>query len=317
MSVRTNADGPRGTSRAVGSGDGGNRTHPSLLARQTRRPLAHAPPRRPYSRQESNLPRPLCKRGASAVRAKGVSVSRVGRSRTRVGHLIRVVPRHSATARSSAPCTGLEPVSPVRLTSRHTRCVTGRKKSARRESHPPRPPWHDGASAARPRTLHSVSGRDRSWTCKGIRLARLPTGWRRQSTRPSGSQTPRNRSGQVSDDTRPRRYALVVRVSAVERVRGRPEGPAGRPDRLRAARIRLTDLHENRSSGPRPSPAGTEQTTDAQDGSPCAAESFPIGGTAGSGRVRCRKATARDTPAVTGVVRDHGPVGGVTAPAYS
>ena len=37
---------------------------------------------------------------------------------------------------SSAPCTGLEPVSPARQAGRHTRCVTGRK-SVRRESHPP------------------------------------------------------------------------------------------------------------------------------------------------------------------------------------
>ena len=88
----------------------------------------HMRPRRQYSRQESNLPRPLCKRGASAARATGVSVSRAGRSRTCLGHLIRVVPRRSATARSQAPCTGLEPVSPVRQTGRHTRCVTGRRR---------------------------------------------------------------------------------------------------------------------------------------------------------------------------------------------
>ncbi len=101
-----------------------------------------------------------------------------------------------------APCTGLEPVSPARQAGRHTRCVTGRK-SVRRESHPPvrrgrsvprllghghgqqgrkesnplAPALEAGRSPGS--TPLTVSGRDRTRTCKGFRLARFPSGCHR------------------------------------------------------------------------------------------------------------------------------------------
>src|SRR5262249_30341693 len=60
---------------------------------------------------------------------------------------------------SSAPCTGLEPVSPARQAGRHTRCVTGHK-SVRR---PALPPVHRGRVV--PRLLghgHPKQGRKES-----------------------------------------------------------------------------------------------------------------------------------------------------------
>src|SRR5262245_52991548 len=61
---------------------------------------APAAPRDPQSsRQESNLPRPAYQTGTSPL-----------------GH-----------GWKQAPCTGLEPVSAVRQTDRHTRCVTGHR----------------------------------------------------------------------------------------------------------------------------------------------------------------------------------------------
>src|SRR5262245_32939051 len=101
-----------------------------------------------------------------------------------------------------APCTGLEPVSPARQAGRHTRCVTGRK-SVRRESHPPvrrgrsvsrllghghgqqgrkesnplAPALEAGCSPGS--TPLTISGRDRTRTCKGFRLARFPSGCHR------------------------------------------------------------------------------------------------------------------------------------------
>src|ERR1700682_1793020 len=70
------------------------------------------------------------------------------------------------------PCTGVEPVSPARQAGRHTRCVTG-PKQGRKESNPLKRLWRPPAlPGARP----CPSGRDRTRTCKGLRLVRFPTG---------------------------------------------------------------------------------------------------------------------------------------------
>jgi hypothetical protein len=124
-------------------------------------------------------------------------------------------------------------------------------ESARRESNPP---GRRGRAAPEPLGHGHVSRqrKERESNPQGLSLTPVRAGCRRQSACPSGCPSPpRNRSGQVSGDTWPRRGSLGVRVSAVERVRGPHEGPAGRPDRPRAAGIRLTDPHGIRSSGPR------------------------------------------------------------------
>ena len=92
---------------------------------------------------------------------------RAGRSRTCLPPRIRRLPGRSATARSAAPCTGLEPVSPARQTGRHTRCVTGQARvsggSRTRLS-----TLAGGASAAaRPRNTVSKGGRSRTLCVRG------------------------------------------------------------------------------------------------------------------------------------------------------
>ena len=97
------------------SGDGGNRTHPSLFARQTRPPLAHASPSSTLSRpgwvRTTALPRI---RGASSRSTTG-RTSCGGRIRTGVGRLMRPcwkpTPVHSAMTR-----VGLEPTH-IRLST--------------------------------------------------------------------------------------------------------------------------------------------------------------------------------------------------------
>jgi hypothetical protein len=55
-----------------------------------------------------------------------IDTGRAGRSRTCLPPRIRRSPRRSASARKKAPCTGIEPVSPVRQTGRYASFITGR-----------------------------------------------------------------------------------------------------------------------------------------------------------------------------------------------
>ena len=77
-------------------------------------------------RQESNLRRPPYQGGASPLGHGPISSAPCG-------------------TRTRPTCSTDKPPHPLRHRA---------EKSARRESHPPRPPWHGGASAARPRTRH-------------------------------------------------------------------------------------------------------------------------------------------------------------------
>src|SRR6476646_10434243 len=90
--VLLNADGPRGSPRAVEVETVGIEPTPVCLQGRLAGPR-HVRPRQ-YSRQESNLPRPLCKRGASAARATGVSASHAGNEQT-------------TDARDGSPCAAV------------------------------------------------------------------------------------------------------------------------------------------------------------------------------------------------------------------
>jgi hypothetical protein len=105
-----------------------------------------------------------------------------------------------------APCTGIEPVSPVRQTGCHASFITGQSsapggsrthlsgmasrcldrsatgasgtRTARMEGVEPSTPVLEAGCSPRSTPL-SVSGRDRTRTCKGLRLARFPSGCHR------------------------------------------------------------------------------------------------------------------------------------------
>jgi hypothetical protein len=112
-----------------------------------------SPLRSQYSRQESNLRSPGCEPGAVASGPRECRVVPAGfepATSTMSGwRALRTAPRDCQSGRQEsnlprtayqtvasppgprpdpAPCTGLEPVSPVRQTGRHTRCVTGRSR---------------------------------------------------------------------------------------------------------------------------------------------------------------------------------------------
>ena len=142
----------------------------------------------------------------SAASTPGCSTelcSRAGRSRTYLEPRIRRLPGRSATTRISAPCTGIEPVSPVRQTGWHASFITGQTRApggsrtrlsgvasrcldrsatgasvtptGRAEGGEPSAPALEIGCSSRSTPL-TISGRDRTRTCKGFRLARLPTG---------------------------------------------------------------------------------------------------------------------------------------------
>jgi hypothetical protein len=81
--------------------------------------------------------------------------------------------RRGHTNCGEAPCTGIEPVWPVRQTGWHASSITGQRERLAGVE-PAYPPWQGGASAARPqahRKRNSKGGRSRTlWAWFGGRL---------------------------------------------------------------------------------------------------------------------------------------------------